>query len=385
MKMPDSIAAGQPLMAADGDRATAAAMDGGQHISIAVYENEVPDFVEAELERLYAHLFSSLARFSLYSGLANTGTYVVRRDGQVVTLLLFKRERERVVVLNEMFEISEEEVRRFARVMFNTGRSTALIVFTSIRTALSGLPCPYQCFNACEDFLLTLPETAEQYRTLLGKNMRRNVKRYTDKLRHDFPTFRYRAYPQEQVNEAQLRELLALHLRRMNGRQKVSAIDEQETQRLLRLVRQCDGLIGIATIEDRICGGEICCRIGSHYFMLVIAHDPAYDDYWLGTLCYYLTICECIGRGGKYCHFLWGRYDYKYRLLGVQQDLDRVVIYRSRLQWLRHIDTVCKIALNAGRRQAGLWVQQHPEHWLVRLAKQGVQRIRSAGKPGVPV
>jgi hypothetical protein len=383
METTNAVAAGQSLTVSDFERAPAPVLE-GQHISIAVYENEVPAFVEAELERLYEHLFSSLARFSIYDGLANTGTYVVCKDGQVATLLLFRRERGRVRVLNEMFGINEEEVRRFASVMFNTDRSTALIVFTAIRTTLSRLPFPYQCFNACEDIVLTLPATAEQYRAQLGKNMRRNVKRYTDKLKQDFPTFSYRAYPQQEVTEKQIRELLALHLRRMDSRQKVSSIDEQETQRLLRLVRQCDGLVGIATVDSRICGGEICCRIGSHYFMLVIAHDPAYDDYWLGTLCYYLTICECIGRGGKYCHFLWGRYDYKYRLLGVQQDLDRLVIYRSRLQWLFHLDTVCKIALNAGRRQAGIWAQQHPEHWLVRLAKQGRSRMRSASKLRLP-
>jgi hypothetical protein len=188
METTNAVTAGGALTVPDVERACADAMD-GQHISISVYENEVPAFVEAELERLYAHLFASLARFRIYGKLANAGTYVVRKDGRVVTLLLFRREQGRLAVLNEMCSISEDELRRFARVMFNTDRSTALIVFTSIRTTLSRLPFPYQRFNACEDFVLTLPATAEQYRALLGKNMRRNVKRYSDKLMQDFPSF----------------------------------------------------------------------------------------------------------------------------------------------------------------------------------------------------
>jgi hypothetical protein len=49
-------------------------------------------------------------------------------------------------------------------------------------------------------------------------------------------------------------------------------------------------------------------------------------------LCCYLGICECISRGGNEYHFLWGQYEYKYRLLGAQRDFARLTIYRSPFQ-----------------------------------------------------
>jgi hypothetical protein len=56
--------------------------------------------------------------------------------------------------------------------------------------------------------------------------------------------------------------------------------------------------------------------------MHVIAHEPAFNDYSSGILCYYHTICEGIVRGGKRFHLLSGRYEYKYRLLGATVEID---------------------------------------------------------------
>src|SRR5207245_3753907 len=116
------------------------------------------------------------------------------------------------------------------------------------------------------------------------------------------------------------------------------------------------GLVGVATVDGRVCAGVICSRSAANYFMHVIAHDPTYDEYRLGKLCCYLTICECINRGGKEFHFLWGRYEYKYRLLGVQRDLDHLTVYRSRAQFLLNGNLVLKNAYKGYGRQAKRWL-----------------------------
>lgn len=99
-------------------------------------------------------------------------------------------------------------------------------------------------------------------------------------------------------------------------------------------------MLSLLRLDGRICAGTINFRAGDNYFLEVIAHDPAYNDYRLGTLCCYLTICECIAREGKEYHFLWGAHDYKFRLLGVQRELDHLTIYRSRRHALLYPRTV---------------------------------------------
>src|SRR4051794_21524064 len=81
---------------------------------IRSYDNEVPAFAEAELERLYECLMSTLARFDIYAAAPGASTYVVREHGQVTTLFLFRHERNQVIVYNEQMPLAAADIRRFA-------------------------------------------------------------------------------------------------------------------------------------------------------------------------------------------------------------------------------------------------------------------------------
>jgi len=143
---------------------------------------------------------------------------------------------------------------------------------------------------------------------------------------------------------------------RMASKGKESTNDDDTAQRIVQLAGEC-GLVGAILLDGRICAGSINYCVGTNYFLETLAHDPAYDDYRLGTLCCFLTICECIARGGNEYHFLWGQDEYKTRLLGVQRDLDDLVIYRS--HW--HMLLCGKLALqsiaNGGKRHLRIWVR----------------------------
>ena len=70
----------------------------------------------------------------------------------------------------------------------------------------------------------------------------------------------------------------------------------------------------------------------------------------------FLSIRDAINRGGKEYHFLWGRYEYKYRLMGVQRDLDRLVIYRSQRHLLLNANVALKTAFRGYGRQLKQWM-----------------------------
>lgn len=300
-----------------------------EHITISLYATAIPDAVEHDLENLYQHLYSTLAHHRAYGGLApGTMAYVARKHGQPLAVLLLRLEKNTVRVLNEQIYLAPEELNRFAHHAFQIFPDATAILFHAIDTDAQAIRFPCQHFHCTEDIVLTLPASIDGYRARLGKATRSYLNRYLNKLRRDFPAVRHEVYLQEEINPHHLRQIIDMNRARMAGRNKESYIDEAEAQRIVDMALRC-GLVSLITIDGRVCAGAINFRIGDHYFLKVIAHDSAYNDYRLGTLCCYLSICECIARGGKEYHFLWGRYDYKYRLLGVQRDLDHVAVYRS--------------------------------------------------------
>lgn len=359
---------------------------GDDDIAISCYEQEVPPFVAAEIDRLYGHLLCSLSNFQVAKGLQGASTYVVRKGGSVITVFLFLHNGSNgseVTVINEFIDVDEDAAQRFAQYIFARFRPVKSITFRKVRPAFRRLAYPHQAATCTEDIVVTLPETVKEYQARLGKNMRRNIKRYTGALQQDFPSYRYQVHVEQDISEQHLRDIIKLNWARMAGKNIVSRIDEEETQWIVQMARRC-GIVGVATIDGRVCGGAIGFRIGDNYFMHVIAHDPAYNDYSLGILCYYFTICEGIARGGKRFHLLPGRYEYKFRLLGELREIARVDIYRNRLHALAYCGRIARITCDSRLLQAKLWLldAERRDDRLSRLAAGVVRRLRSLKRSG---
>lgn len=348
-------------------------------VSVVCHENQVPPFVESELDRLYGHIFSSLPQLRVYGELgARTSTYVARQGGKIIALLLFRRDGNVVRVLNQSIRIGSAELRRFTDYIFSTCRAVSAISFHAVQPDTSELRHPHQRYNCADDIVIALPGSAEAYQASLGKNMRRNLRRYMDRLTRAFPSFRVDFHEGEKADAQQIRAIIGFNRARMAGKNKVSTLDELETERIVQLTQEC-GLLSVASIDGRICAGGIAYRVGDNFFLYVIAHDPAYDDYWVGILTCYLTICGCIARGGKAFHFLWGRYDYKFALGAVLHTLDHVDIYRSRARYLLNGPAIARTAV--GRevyrlKFALLDMARRKDSLAARVVSRAVARLR---------
>lgn len=324
-------------------------------IVISCYQNDVPGFVEDELRRLYGSVYSSLAQFRIYYRGGDVSTYIVREKDKIRTIFLFSVTAGRVRVVNEVFGASEEDIGLFARHIFSTMPEAQAIAFKSIWTDMRRLPYPFLRANHLEDYVVSLPATAEEYLAGLSGSTRRKIKRKTEKLEQDFPSFRFEVHEAPAIDEDMLRKVIALNHVRMATKNKLSKISSAETERMIRLAREC-GMVTAVLIDGQVCAGAVAFRSGSGYFLNVIAHDPAYDEYWLGTLCCYWTVSHSIATRAREFHFLWGRYDYKQMLLGAERSLDNVEIYRSRATMFRHAAHVFRFAMHAARRRAQLWL-----------------------------
>ncbi|WP_161603775.1 GNAT family N-acetyltransferase [Noviherbaspirillum massiliense] len=321
------------------------------------------------MERLYGNFFSSYRNLELPDDeLKQVCTYVARKDGEYDAIFLFLRRQGKINVLNEVIRIDSARIRAFADHVFTRFRDVNVITFKAIETDIDRIVYPHQRFNYSEDIAMKLPPTADEYLARLGKNTRRNIKRYSDKLMRSFPSLRYEVYEREAVSESQVREIVGLNRERMASKNKVSALNEEETRRIVKRARSC-GLVGIMSINDKICAGAISYCTGENYFLDVLAHDLAYNDYWVGILCCYMTIRECIARGGKEFHFLWGRYEYKFALGASLRHLDCVAVYRSRLQFLLNGDFALKTALNGYVRATKVWLHHSDSRISARILK----------------
>ena len=326
-------------------------------MAISCYENEIPDFVESELERIYGNFYSSLVHLKVDGKLHEASTYIERIENSIVSLILFRREKNVVIVLNEVIAFSDQAIERFSQYIFHRFKDATVIQFRAIQTALKRFSYKFQRLNYLEDIVIDLPDSTENYLASLGKNLRRNLRRCQKKIERDFPSFSYAMSATDAINDQDIRDIVALNQARMLGKNKISAIDDDETARLIEGTKE-RGLVCAVTIDGQISAGAICFRTGDNYFLTVIAHDPKFDPYSLGMLCCALIICECIEQGGKEFHFLWGRYDYKYALTGVQRDLYLVAIYRSIPHFFANSRMAVRIWKNEKLRQLTLGLQR---------------------------
>jgi CelD/BcsL family acetyltransferase involved in cellulose biosynthesis len=327
----------------------------GEQTQLRIYDSPLPHFVEAALERLYANVFASCARVRSLGLAGQARAFVATRDGQVSCVLLFCQNGAAVEVLAEALALDAADIEAFAETVFGACPGATRIVFPAVQSRIARLPFPYQQFDCLEDIVAELPDSTETYFSMLGKNMRTSLKRYQRKIALDFPGFRYAFYEKGDISEQQVGAIVSLSSARIASKNQAPTHTGEKTRQLIRLAREC-GVMLVATLEGRVVAGVVCTIVGGNVFMHVVAHDPLYDDYRLGKVCCYLSICDAIARGAREYHFLWGRYEYKYRLLGVQRDYDRLVIYRSRLALLANAATWLRTAWRGHGRRAKRWL-----------------------------
>lgn len=317
--------------------------------TVTHFENHIPSFVEADLDRLYGSRYASLTFFRVYGSTKGASTYVARRNGTATAVFLFRQAKGRVTVLNEGIQISQKDAADFADYLFSRDPSVNAICFNYVETSVQKFfrPCLH---TACEeDLILDLPGTVEQYMAGLGKTTRANLKNRMNKIRREFPSFSLGVYERKDADEKAVREILRLSRLRMESKNKVSEIDAEEEERILACVREC-GFVCVVTIDGRVCAGSIAFRFGRNFTGRTIAHDPAFDEHRLGFVCAFLAICECIRqKDSQRFYFGWGDNAYKQRLGGKPRQLSSLLIFRSWVHVLPNARAVLR-TLVAGTR-----------------------------------
>ena len=332
--------------------------------SISCHVDEIPSWVDDGLSSLYGTLHSSLPFFRVFRSTEGVSCYAARRDGRPVAILLFTRQGRRLDVLNEMIEIDQVELHRFANYVFATFPAVDLIGFKAVKTAAGRFGFPVQQHHSKGTYVITLPATAEQYTASLGKSTRAGVRQQTNLVNRTFPTFTTHYYMDKDIDEEHIKAILKFSEDRI-GVQGVKLAHDLD--RILALSRVC-GYLVVHSIDGRICAGSVNYRVGTSYFGDVTGYDMQYERYGLGKICVHQTICGSIERGGTKFYLGGGDFDFKQRFLGVALDMDELRIYRSHLKMLVNLDRVAQVLVDNGIRSLKKLLHRHKQKLLGRLA-----------------
>ena len=314
----------------------------------------LPPAAQAALETLYGGPMTTALRFCQYYPMHAAETFLAYERGEIVEAIVFARSGARIQVYNEQVALTPERIARFARAAFARYPEVRHIAWYAIELGAGRLPYPARCCACLEDYSLALPETTAQYMARLGKNMATKIRRVERKLAREVGV-RTDFVPGQEAPEATIRAIVEFSRQRMAGKGRTSYHTEEETRKTIAMVRRY-GVVGTMTIDGRLCAGATLLKLGDRYSLQIIGHDPVFDSYSLGILCCYHCIAHAIEAGGARFSFGWGRFEYKYRLLGERVDLVRIDLYRSRLALLADLAFLCGRAVSGYERRLKEWL-----------------------------
>jgi hypothetical protein len=331
---------------------------------VSCHVGDIPEFVEQELAARYETLHSSLPFFRVWRSLGNASCYVDRGEDRAPDILLFHCEHRRLIVLNEMIDISPAALERFVRYVFEHLPAIDVIRFDAVRTAPARIGFPMQQYNAKETWVIPLPATADAYLAALGKSTRAKLRSHLNGISKNFPSFTIKVLVNGDIDEDVVRHIARLSEQRIGTR---GVRLKHDVERMMALARTC-GLVTLLMIDGRLCAGSLNYCVGTSWFGEVTAHDPGYDRHGLGTLCMYHTICESIRRGGRKFYLGGGRFEFKERMLGERLDMDQLHIYRSHRRLLANPDIVAVAFAHGQIRRLKVRLHERKGTWFADLA-----------------
>lgn len=314
--------------------------------SITLYDNEIPKFAKATLERLYENVYCTLPRIAAYETVKGISTYVRRVGEQIVAIILFRDLGSKIAVVNQQISLTQSEILSFCNAIFEKYRKAETISFYALDTRLEDFAFPFQQTGALEENIIYFSKTKETYLASIRPAFLKKLKKSAELIKADHPTYKISYFARTQIKKAHVEDVLELAKKRMISKGKQNYTDSIDIVPLMATLRSYGHLV-VATIDDKVCAGSISCKVGQRNFHQVAAHDPAYDRYELGNQIWLAAILHSFDLNGSECWLMGGKSEQKSKFRARQHILNTIIVYRSRF----HVFLNCKTFL-------GLWLRQ---------------------------
>lgn len=315
----------------------------GQDDSVVerIYPDKIPGFAEQAMERLYGSLYACLPQLRL-STLDGVHTYAAWHDGSLRALFLYRLRGPVLRVVNEGMAIEPATASRFAQRMFEQYPEVRRVHFRAVQLPPQPWPTLAARFTLTEDMVISLPPTQEAYVAALGKATRKSLRLGMARARG----LSHRLVAGSAIEPALVEAIVGFNRARMQKKQRESALNGAAVTGLMALMH-ARGLAGFVMLDGRLCAGTLACRLGDDVYSLVNAHDPAFDALGMGRISRHLLILAAIRHGVRRFHLLGGHLAGKQAALAQRVPLEDLLLYRSRLAFLRDTPALSDLALAA--------------------------------------
>ena len=290
-----------------------------------MYLANVPASLIDGLAELYSSFYCLMEYFESYDRPANLNACVLDDPRHV---LLFTRRGRDVVILNQLFDIDSSAARRVCESIFRVLPNVRRVRVNGFRIDPADIGLPFRTLWTDTDMVMPLPASLEDYERQLGPATRKNLHKYMNRLSRTMPEFTFEVREGPAIGDGLLRQIVEFNQVRMGVKGKASSIDRPYERRLGTMLAGY-GFAGVLAMHDEIVAGCLCTKVGSSYYSHVQAFDQPYAKLHLGLLCYHLTVCAAIERGGLEFHFLWGDTRYKRQLGGRPLTVYNASLYRN--------------------------------------------------------
>jgi hypothetical protein len=300
--------------------------DSIQHI---IYENEIPPDVGLNLGKIYQSSFCVIKYFEIFRGIDSPNAMVIScGEPGPRHIIAYSISGKEITVLNELVEIERDYVQYFADTVFNKYPAITTVNFNCIKNRITTFQYPWRLWKTSQDVSIILPPTFEAYHAKLGRQTQKHIKYYLNRLQREYADFTFQAAATHEIEPGVISRIIEMNRLRMQSKNIRSGFDNLFKKRIMEFCRDY-GLVSTVSIQGKIVAGAICYEVGNQAYLEAIAHDPDYNKYNVGQVCLYLTVKYMIEKGRDSFHMLWGENEYKYRFLGVKQDLYYISIYKS--------------------------------------------------------
>jgi len=311
-------------------------------LSTIFYENEIPPEVERSLETIYQSPFCVTKHFEIFRGVRNLNALVITcGESDLRHVIVYVISGREIAVLNELVEIKQEYMQHFADAVFNRYPMVSTLNFNCIKSRIVDFNYPWRRWKSSQDIAIELPRSFETYHAQLGRQTQKHIKYYINRLRREYGDFSFRVAATRETDPTVIGRIIEMNRLRMKDKNIRSGYNSNFENRLIEFCSYY-GLVSTVHIGGKMVAGAICYEVGNQAYLEAISHDSDYNRYNIGQVCLYLTVKHLIEKGRDTFHLLWGENEYKYRFLGVKQELYFISIYRSYLSKLLSLPKLAK-------------------------------------------
>jgi hypothetical protein len=177
--------------------------------------------------------------------------------------------------------------------------------------------------------VIDLPESPQAYLASLGKKTRKHLPYYIRRLKKVYSDLYVDFLAKGYITLEILQELVSLNRARMLMKGIPHSGWSDDSLRRSWKAAQDAGFVCCLRHDGKIVGGTLSYLHGSIAYLILIGHDPRFDDLNLGNVSLWLTIQRLIEMGLKQLNLMWAGGFYKKQFGGRVETMFNVVVCRG--------------------------------------------------------